>query len=76
MHGAIDDEKVIAIFVELVEVAAAFAHRGAWDRRHLFVEDAIAQTLRLFDFGVGFRKTHLKRTHDRKHRPLIEDSFE
>ena len=76
VHRTVDDEKVVAEFVELVEIAAGLAHRGARDRRHLFVEDAITQTLRRFDFGIGLRKAHFERAHRGQHRPLVLGPFE
>ena len=67
---AVDDEKVIADLVEVVEVAPLLAHLRRRNRRHLFVEDVIAQTLRLLDFGFGLGKTHFERARDGQHGPL------
>ena len=71
----IDDEQVIADIIELVEVAPLLAHLRRRHRRHLFVEDVIAQTLRLLDFGFGFGKTHFQRARDSQHGPLRKSAF-
>ena len=70
MDRTVDDEKVIADFVELVEIATLFAHLGRRHRGHFLVEDVIAQTLRLFDLGFGFRKPHFESAGHCQNGPL------
>ena len=49
--AAVEHQQVIAHLVERIEVAALRRHLRRRMRRHLFVEDAIAQRLRGVDFG-------------------------
>lgn len=49
---AIDDEQVVAGFVEIVEVAPQAGHLVRGMGAHLLVEDAVAQRLGLLDLGL------------------------
>ena len=73
---AVDDEKMVAEIVEAVEVAPLRAHLRRRDRRHLFVEDAVAQTLRRLDLGFGLGQTDLERAGDGQDRPALRAAFE
>ncbi len=75
MLGAIQHQQMVADLIEAIEIAGCLAHRGRRHRRHLLIEDAIAQALRLLDFGTGFRKPDFKRARHCKHGPLCKTPF-
>ncbi len=76
MAERFDHQKMVAEFVEAVEVAPLGAHLGRRHRRHLFVEDAIAKALRRLDLGVGLGQAHFQHAGDGKNRPAIGTAFE
>ncbi len=76
MGFAVHHQKVIADIVIFVEVAAGLAHLGRGDGAHLFIEDAIAQPLRLLDFMVGLGQPHFQRAGGGQNRPLLCTALE
>ncbi len=75
MGGAIDHQKMVADVVIFVEIASRLAHPGRGDGAHLFVEDIIAQALRLLDFAIGLGQAHFQRARGGQNRPLQQASF-
>ena len=72
MGFAVHHQKVVADIVIFVEVAARLAHLRRGDRAHLFVEDSVAQPLRLLDFVLGLGQAHFQRAGDGQNRPLLQ----
>ncbi len=76
MGFAVHHQKVVADIVIFVEIAARLAHLRRGDRRHLFIEDAIAQPLRQLDFMLGLGQPHFQRAGHGQNRPLFGTAFE
>ena len=72
---AVDHQEMIANLVELVEIAARFAHGRRRQSGHFLVEDAVAQALRRFDLEVGFGEAHFHRTRGGQNGPLLKAAF-
>ena len=61
-RGMVDHEQVIAHRIEGVDVAPRQERRGVRHRRHLAIEDLVAQLLRAADFLGVAREADLERT--------------
>ena len=58
----VDDEQVVADLVETVAIAARQLRLHVGDRRHLLVEDLVAQLLRLLHLARRGGKAHFQRS--------------
>ena len=56
----IDDQKMIAIGIEVVEIALELHCIGGKFRPHFLDEDLVAQRLRRFDLAGAFRDANFK----------------
>ena len=65
-RGVIDDDEMIAEFVEAIGVAARDRGLGVGDRAALAEEDFEAQALRLADFLLAGSEPHLERSEPRE----------